>query len=95
MLPKLIIFDVDGLMLDTESKWQEAWQTVGNRYGVSDLGKTTFMKCVGRNGKEVESIIEEDLKNFDNPKMILKEVREYGDKLLNEKISTKRDYLNC
>lgn len=48
MLPKLIIFDVDGLMLDTESKWQEAWQTVGNRYGVSDLGKTTFMKCVGR-----------------------------------------------
>lgn len=90
MLPKLIIFDVDGLMLDTESKWQEAWQTVGNRYGVSDLGKTTFMKCVGRNGKEVESIIEEDLKNFDNPKMILKEVREYGNKLLNEKISTKK-----
>ena len=44
MLPKLIIFDVDGLMLDTEARWQEAWDSVGKRYGVQDLGNTTFLK---------------------------------------------------
>lgn len=28
MRPELVIFDVDGLMLDTEARWQKAWQEV-------------------------------------------------------------------
>ena len=59
MNPKLVIFDVDGLMLDTEARWQEAWQKVGERYCIEDLGKKTFLKCVGRTGKVVEDTIKE------------------------------------
>ena len=50
MRPELVIFDVDGLMLDTEARWQQAWQEVGLKHGISDLGYTTFLRCVGRNG---------------------------------------------
>ena len=39
MNPKLVIFDVDGLMLDTEARWQEAWQKVGERYCIEDFFK--------------------------------------------------------
>lgn len=90
MLPKLIIFDVDGLMLDTEARWQEAWDSVGKRYDVQDLGNTTFLKCVGRNGKEVEDIVKNDLRQFAHPEKILQEVREYGDELLKERIDIKK-----
>ena len=62
MRPELVIFDVDGLMLDTEARWQKAWQEVGLKHGINDLGETTFLKCVGRNGKEVEDIVRNDLK---------------------------------
>ena len=41
---KLVIFDVDGLMLDTEARWQEAWQTKAEQYGIPDLAKKTFLK---------------------------------------------------
>ncbi len=90
MLPKLVIFDVDGLMLDTEARWQEAWQIKGEQYGIPDLGKKTFLKCVGRNGAEVEAIIYEDLKDYENPLEILKEVRAYGSQLLDERIDIKK-----
>ena len=61
MRPELVIFDVDGLMLDTEARWQQAWQEVGLKHGISDLGYTTFLRCVGRNGKEVERIVVEEI----------------------------------
>lgn len=90
MRPKLIIFDVDGLMLDTEARCQQAWQEIGARYHIDDLGQTTFLKCVGRNGKEVEDIVRDDLKEFNvNPVDILNEARIYGRQLLKERIDPK------
>ena len=73
MRPELVIFDVDGLMLDTEARWQQAWQEVGLKHGISDLGYTTFLRCVGRNGKEVERIVVEDLNSSQQAEMILEE----------------------
>lgn len=89
MHPQLVIFDVDGLMLNTEARWQQAWQEVGLKYGAADLGETTFLRCIGRNGKEVEAIVAEDLKEFEHPEEILKEVRAYGKHLLEERIDVK------
>ena len=89
MRPELVIFDVDGLMLDTEARWQKAWQEVGLKHGINDLGETTFLKCVGRNGKEVEDIVRNDLKDLASPEMILDEARVYGRQLLNEHIDPK------
>lgn len=90
MNPKLVIFDVDGLMLDTEARWQEAWQKVGERYCIVDLGTKTFLKCVGRTGKVVEDTIKEELKtkNVDSS-ILLAECRTLGMQLLDEKIDVK------
>ncbi len=87
--PKLVIFDVDGLMLDTESQWQKAWQEVGEKHGIQDLGTTTFLKCVGRTGKEVDDIIKEDLGHIENYEKILDEIRCYGRQLLDAHIDVK------
>lgn len=89
MKPKLVIFDVDGLMLDTEKRWQKAWQEVGLKYGIEDLGGSIFLKCVGRTGNEVETIISQELKDHNDPIKILNEARSYGKKLLDEKIDVK------
>ena len=90
MNPKLVIFDVDGLMLDTEARWQEAWQKVGERYCIEDLGTKTFLKFVGRTGKVVEDTIKEELKtkNVDSS-ILLAECRTLGMQLLDEKIDVK------
>lgn len=89
MRPELVIFDVDGLMLDTEARWQKAWHEVGLKHGIDDLGETTFLRCVGRNGQEVVDIVFQDLKDYENPEEILEEARVYGRQLLNERIDVK------
>ncbi|MFV0394329.1 MAG: HAD family hydrolase [Coprobacillaceae bacterium] len=86
---KVIIFDVDGLLLDTEARWQTAWQEIGMKHGIKDFGKTTFLKCVGLNGKEVEEIVKKDLEGYKYSKVILQEARDYGMKLLHEHIDPK------
>ena len=46
----LVIFDVDGLMLDTERIWQEVWRDVARDYALADVGASLFMKVVGYSG---------------------------------------------
>lgn len=89
MRPELVIFDVDGLMLDTEARWQEAWQKAGEEYGIDNLGTTTFLKCVGRSGKVVEDIVYQDLSYLENPYAVLDKARSYGIQLLDERIDPK------
>ena len=44
---ELVIFDVDGLMLDTERVWQEVWRDVAKAYSLDDIGNSLFMKVIG------------------------------------------------
>ena len=37
---ELVVFDVDGLMLDTESVWKIAFDKAGDKYGIKDMGST-------------------------------------------------------
>ena len=53
------------------------------------MGYTTFLRCVGRNGKEVERIVVEDLNSSQQAEMILEEARIYGRQLLAERIDPK------
>ena len=45
---ELVIFDVDGLMIDTESVWKEAFDKAGDKYGIPDLGDTLFPSLIGK-----------------------------------------------
>lgn len=45
---ELVIFDVDGLMIDTESVWKNAFDKAGDKYGISNLGDTLFPSLIGK-----------------------------------------------
>lgn len=90
MHPKLVIFDVDGLLLDTEIVWYQAWQEIGKKHGVSDLGKTIFLNCVGRNGQESKEIVLQELNKYSLSLDIMDEVSIYGRSILDNHIDVKK-----
>ena len=51
-----VIFDMDGLMFDTERLSYEALKTAASDYGY-DLLHETYMETVGRNAWETEKIL--------------------------------------
>lgn len=82
---KAVIFDVDGLLLNTEFLWLQAWNDVGEKYGEPAFGKA-FYRTVGLTGKAVNAILDEELSGCPNRNELLVEVRKTGVKYLEEKI---------
>ncbi|MDM5156403.1 HAD family hydrolase [Bacillus sp. DX1.1] len=61
---KAIIFDFDGLIVDTETIWFQAFQEVVREYG-GDLPLEEFAKCIGTTDEVLYTYIEQQLKeNF-------------------------------
>ena len=82
---KLVIFDVDGLLLNTELVLGEAWKVIADKYnepGFYDLHKY----AVGISGKESEDLIQNNLTDVENPLELLQSARMYGRKLLKDNI---------
>ncbi|MCI8948592.1 MAG: HAD family phosphatase [Lachnospiraceae bacterium] len=50
-----VVFDMDGVIFDSESKVRECWKDIADRYGILDIGKATG-KCLGCNAKIVKAI---------------------------------------
>lgn len=57
----LVIFDVDGLMIDSERVWKDAFEKAGEKYGLAHLGETLFPKIVGKTGKDEKDILDQYL----------------------------------
>ena len=89
MRPQLVIFDVDGTLLDTEARWKEAWETIGAKYNAPELGTDLFYKLIGKSGKEELLFIENYLNERNLPTSILNEATAYGLQLLSERIDVK------
>lgn len=51
-----VIFDMDGVLLDSERIYNEAWRRVGRKLGLLDI-ETCIAHCVGRNGRDIESYL--------------------------------------
>jgi len=79
---ELVIFDVDGLILDTERVWQEVWSDVAKAYSLDDIGNSLFMKVVGHSGDTVKEILERDLQGHCTPDEFLETARAEGLKRL-------------
>ena len=54
MQPKAIVFDMDGLMLDSECLYQEAWRTAANELGY-ELEAAIYSGLVGLSNAEAEA----------------------------------------
>lgn len=62
-LIKGLIFDFDGLILDTETAWYESYFDVLKSKYNYELDLKDFVKCVGANNEILFKILKEDLGN--------------------------------
>lgn len=62
---KAVIFDMDGVILDTESICDYAWDIAGKEFGIED-GTNIQKLCLGTNKNDTRKIITDNLgKDFD------------------------------
>jgi beta-phosphoglucomutase-like phosphatase (HAD superfamily) len=57
---KAVIFDMDGLMFDTERLCMWAWNQVAGELG-REIPESTYMACVGTNNRDTRRIILDEL----------------------------------
>ena len=82
---KMIIFDVDGLLLNTEFLWRKAWKDVAAKYGVPKFGEV-FSKVVGISGSDVERVLNNELSDVENRMELLDVARNVGTEYLENDI---------
>ncbi len=55
---KAVIFDMDGILLDTESVCKVCWKRAASEYGIEGINEAYF-RCVGQNTNDTLSVLEE------------------------------------
>ena len=57
---KAVVFDMDGLMLDTEPLYKESWQNAASKLG-HEIDNELFFSLLGKNNKDSERVLIESL----------------------------------
>ena len=81
---KAVIFDMDGLMFDTEKLWEETFIVVGKKLGYN-LTKEFHLKTIGKNYKAIKDIFIEQFGNDFPFEIFYSEARKYMDGIINTK----------
>ena len=85
---ELVVFDVDGLMLDTESVWKEAFDQAGNKYGIQNMGSTLFPKLIGKSGRDEKEVLDQYLSS-DIQELVIQEWERIGYGMLEKEVPVK------
>ena len=65
MEQKVVIFDMDGVIFDSEKLVLDSWEAVGGKYGIPDVGKI-LTDCIGTSKAKTQEIVYEHYgKDFD------------------------------
>lgn len=92
---ELVIFDVDGLMIDTESVWKNAFDKAGDKYGIPDLGDTLFPSLIGKRLEDEQELLNRLLPS-DIQDKLLNEWRQMGlSSLEKAKCLLNQAYMKC
>jgi putative hydrolase of the HAD superfamily len=93
-LIKAVVFDFDGLIIDTETVWFDSFTEVLGRYNV-EFPLEIFLPCVGTKGTIIDEYIEEKLGNNVTVKEVRQLVREcHREKIIDLEVREGvRDYL--
>ena len=67
---KMVIFDVDGTLLNTEFLWEKAWADIAEKYHVPQFS-AVFHKVVGISGSDVTKVLDENLGDIENREELL------------------------
>ncbi len=71
---KAVIFDMDGVIFDSERLCIDCWKTVARKYSLPHI-EETILKCIGTTSAVTERIILEDF----SPRFTLEDVRGFKD----------------
>ena len=57
-----VIFDMDGVIFDSENTFLSCWLEVGARYGMEpELVRHTYMQCIGTNSNQTAEIYRSEI----------------------------------
>ena len=85
---ELVVFDVDGLMLDTESVWKKAFDKAGDKYGIQNMGSTLFPKSIGKSGRDEKEVLDRYLSS-DIQELVIQEWERIGYGMLEKEVPVK------
>lgn len=85
---ELVIFDVDGLLLDTEAVWMKAWKQTGNQLGIPDAD-AVFRQVAGISGEALRAVVYRCLSDPVLADQLIAQSRENGMKLLETELQPK------
>lgn len=86
---KLVIFDVDGTLIDSENVWKNVMKEVGEKYGLMNLDKTLFPKVIGKSGFEEHEVYKQMIPD-DIRENLIEEWRRVGFESLQNHIPIKK-----
>ena len=82
---RLVIFDVDGLMLNTEFLWLQAHERFARENNLPQMGKELFLKSMGLSRKDFQKILEEDV-NDPRAEEWMNQIRKDALKMIEEEV---------
>ena len=85
---ELVVFDVDWLMIDTESVWKNAFDKAGDKYGIPNLGDTLFPSLIGKRLEDEQELLDRLLPS-DIQNQLINEWRQIGLSSLEKEVPVK------
>lgn len=85
---RAVIFDVDGLLLNTEFIWLDCWMQTGKDHDIPEFGPL-FYKAVGTAGKDIEDMLDRELPHVQEAERreLMTDVRKYGNKVVDHQLA--------
>lgn len=88
-LPALAVFDVDGLLLNTEFIWLKAHRIIAEEYNVPEFGDEFFLKGVGLTGEDSRRVFRTLAGKREDEDQLFEQLHKTGYRLLENEMKVR------